>query len=324
MQFLGDTMNNYFENIVANALLKCEGYYTLDDESRGDFSTVYPFTTENIAGYIEYFDLNRKSLLTVGSSGDQVINASLFNCKNQTVVDICPYTKYYFYLKKAAIMSFGYEEFLEFFCYFDYPKYCKKNNNVLSKNKYEKIKPLLRLLDFESFLFWDELFSLNESIDIRKNLFISDEERFITLQKMNLYMRDESLFDKVKKTIRDVQPNFIIGDIFDIKIDDVYDNIFLSNLAKYYEIEEFKLLIDKISCNLNDDGRMLLCYLYNTNINSRYQNGFASIYDLEKVYLLLGNYITSMETFCGIRGIIFGDDNIDRDSMLVYKKKINI
>lgn len=315
------TMNNYFENILANALFKCEGYYTSDDKERGIFSRAYPFTTENISGYIEYFDLNNKSLLTLGSSGDQVINASLFNCKNQTVIDICPYTKFYFYLKKAAIMVFSYEEFFSFFCYSDYPKFCRKNKFVLDKKKHYELQSILRLLDFESFLFWDEVFSLYDSVTIRKSLFSEDEERATTLKGMNLYMKDETWYNKVKSSIRDVNPTFIIGDVFDTKVDGFYDNIFLSNLGKYHEVEEFKLLVDKMNNNLSVDGKMLICYLYQTNINSKYQKGFASIYDLEKVYSLLGNYITSMETFCGIRGIIFEDDTYDKDSILVYKKK---
>ena len=314
-------MNNYFENILANALFRCEGYHTIDDGKREGFYKLYPFTTENIAGYIEHFDLNNKSLLTIGSSGDQVINASLFNCKKQTVIDICPYTKYYFYLKKAAIMTFSYDEFFNFFCYRDYPKFCRENKYILDKRKYEELKWLLRLLDFESFLFWDEIFSLYNSVDVRNRLFSDDEERASVLKGMNLYMRDEYMYNKVRSSIRDVNPKFIIGNIFDTKIDGVYDNIFLSNLGKYYEVEELKKLIDKIDGNLSDEGKLLICYLYQTNINSRYHKGYASIYDLEKVYSLFGSYITSMETFCGIRGIIFDNDKLDGDTILVYEKK---
>ena len=78
-------MNNYFESVLTNAILRCEGKYTYDDECRQGFSRIYPFTTENISGYIDKFDLGNKSLLTVVSSVDQVINASLFNCTDQTV-----------------------------------------------------------------------------------------------------------------------------------------------------------------------------------------------------------------------------------------------
>ena len=67
-----------------------------------DFFQLYLFSNENIGDYKSYFDLNGKSLLTVGSSIDQVINASLDNCSNITICDICPLTKYFYYLKDTV------------------------------------------------------------------------------------------------------------------------------------------------------------------------------------------------------------------------------
>ena len=60
-----------FNDALYKASMTCEGklYYI------SEFSKIYTFTTENISGYIDYFDLDNKSLLTVGSSGDQVLNA---------------------------------------------------------------------------------------------------------------------------------------------------------------------------------------------------------------------------------------------------------
>lgn len=48
------------------------------------FSTIYPFTTEMISGYIEYMDVSCKSVLTVGSSFDQAFNALLYGAKDVT------------------------------------------------------------------------------------------------------------------------------------------------------------------------------------------------------------------------------------------------
>ena len=55
---------------------------------------IYKFTTENISGYIKEFNLKNRSLLTVGSSGDQAINANFYGCNYVTVVDLNRYTKY--------------------------------------------------------------------------------------------------------------------------------------------------------------------------------------------------------------------------------------
>ncbi len=58
-------------------LLKlCKGNVIIDDASINDFEEIYYFTTENIAGCIDFFDLKDKSLLTVGSLGNKIINAA--------------------------------------------------------------------------------------------------------------------------------------------------------------------------------------------------------------------------------------------------------
>ena len=79
------------------------------------YKRIYPFTTENINGYINYFDLKNKSLLTVGSSGDQILNAYKNRCRDITLLHLHPYAKYYINLKIAGILSLSYQEFIEFF-----------------------------------------------------------------------------------------------------------------------------------------------------------------------------------------------------------------
>ena len=51
---------------------------------------IYPFTTEMISGYFDKLDLKEKTVLTVGSSIDQGLNALLLGAKNVTVFDINP------------------------------------------------------------------------------------------------------------------------------------------------------------------------------------------------------------------------------------------
>ena len=87
-------MNKELEEALYTAKERCEGNIILDEASMNGFEEIYPFTTENIAGYIDYFDLQDKSLLTVGSSGDQIINAAFKRAKDITLLDINPYAKY--------------------------------------------------------------------------------------------------------------------------------------------------------------------------------------------------------------------------------------
>ena len=112
-------MSKELEEALYTAKERCEGNIIIDEASMNGFEEIYPFTTENIAGYIDYFDLQDKSLLTVGSSGDQIINAALKGTKDVTLLDINPYAKYYYYLKAAGILELDLVKFNEFFLYQD-------------------------------------------------------------------------------------------------------------------------------------------------------------------------------------------------------------
>jgi len=79
------------------------------------FDRVYSFATENVSDYLKYFDLKNKSLLTIGSSGDQVLNAYYNGARDITLIDINQFSKFYLYLKISAILSLSYEEFKLFF-----------------------------------------------------------------------------------------------------------------------------------------------------------------------------------------------------------------
>jgi len=311
-------MDNYFESILLEAILRCNGHYI--DKSRHGFSRLYPFTTENIFGYIKEFDLENKSLLTVGSSGDQIINAVLYDCKDITLIDISPFSRFYFYLKFSAIITLNYNDFLNFFCYKDYTKFCEDNKDVFNINCFHQLKSTLRLLDYESYLFWDELFTCYNGEKIRKYLFSHDEYRFKILKEINPYIHTEENYYITRKKLKKTIPTFIIENIFETNLTRNYDNIWLSNLAAYNSIENFKKLIDVISNNLNDNGKLLVSYLYETTKTTKFDPNWAKIYNLEEVFNKFQTYNLELINFTGIRDIIFktGKKN---DSILLYKKR---
>lgn len=284
------------------------------------FYWIYPFANENITGYIDLFDLKNKSLLTVGSSGDQAINAILKDCKDITVLDINPFTKYCFNLKKAAILTLTYEEFCKFFCYIDYPKVFKYNNDAFNYDSYNKLKEVLKNIDEESYLFWDTLFDVCKPNDVRKKLFSNDEERISVVKGINPYLNDENSFNETRIKIENINPKFIKGDIFKTRIEKTYDNILLSNIGTYYSLEDNRKLIDKIHNSLNDGGKMLMCYLYQTTRYTQYREEWDPIYNMEKLYETIGDYITYFESFVGVRGLKFEDNDI-KDSVIIYQKR---
>ena len=313
-------MNKELEEALYTAKERCEGNIILDEASMNGFEEIYPFTTENIAGYIDYFDLQDKSLLTVGSSGDQIINAAFKGAKDITLLDINPYAKYYYYLKAAGILELNLTDFNEFFRYNDYPKVFKYNKKVFDKASYKKLKSTLKSLDNDSYLFWDELFDMYQPDHIRFSLFSNDEYGTSVLGKSNLYLQSENTYDETKTKLKELRPEFINEDIFKSNLTKNYDNIWLSNIACYLYQDKIKGMTDKFADKLAVDGKLLISYLYSIDMNTEYDDDWSPIYDLKNDLELLKEYSPIFHFFKGVNGIKHNDDDI-KDSVLIYQKK---
>lgn len=192
---------------------KCEG-----------FDKVYPFTTENISGYMTYLNVKDKHIFTVGSSSDQAFNTILLGAKEVTIFDINQNTKKFFEEKKKIILE-----------------------SALS-SIYDKI---LNINDIE---FSSDIFSKK---DLSKmNLYMKDETSFSLLKeklkqiKVNILNGD--IFHIENEVLHDKFDVMILSNVLqyvsvskDEKIEEVIYDIF-SSLSKY----------------LNTNGLIQLFYLY--------------------------------------------------------------
>lgn len=306
---------NFNYNLYKASLI-CEGTYLYATE----FSRIYTFTTENIKGYINYFNFNNKSLLTVGSSGDQILNAFYKGARDITLFDINEYAKYYIYLKISAILSLSYNEFILFF-FKHVTSPFEKNKSMFSKEIFNKIKDTLRIFDYESYLFFDELFSLYNKNEIRDRLFDDDEDRDIVIKCFNNYLKDEESYNKLKSIIRKINFKYIQGNIFEEDINGKFDNIFLSNLCSITSLERLKKLLEKLDKNnLNNGGSILLGYLWNTSFhNENYKDDWKEIYKIPIVRQYLNDYIDEAHNVIGARDILWNEEE-KRDLVLIYRK----
>lgn len=306
---------NSFESNLNKAISICDGNCIYRDY----FYRIYTFTTENISGYLKYFDLKDKKLLTVGSSGDQILNAYFNGAKDITLFDINPYTKYYIYLKIAAILSLDYKEFQEFFFKHGLEEYY--NKKMFSKELFDKIKPTLRILDYESYLFFDELFCLYKPKDIREDLFDDDESRNKVINSFNIYLRNEETYNKLKSIIKSINFNYINGDVFEDNINQKFDNIFLSNLATTTTLDKLKELLDKLNNNnLNKNGSILISYLWGIDFNETfYKDDWAEIYKMPIVREKLKEYIIEYQNVKDPISIVHDFDR-KKDLVLIYRK----
>lgn len=281
----------------------------IDSDLASGFNKLYSFTTENIKGYINDFDFNNKSLLTVGSSADQAISAVLNGCKDLTIIDINPFVKYYFNLKKAAILVLDYNQFMNYF--YNYGL----NPMLFHKDIYIKLRELLWSIDADSLLFWDGLFKNNNSKVIRYRLFKDDIMENGSLRKFNPYLSSKYQFNTTKQKIINVNPKFINCNILDINkylIDSKFDNIFLSNIYDYIneydDLCNFKLTLNYLIKSMNVNGKLMIAYLYGVNkTNSLLE--FVQHFNYEQCNIKL---------FQGIRATHLNDDT--KDAIVTYQK----
>lgn len=307
-----------FEQKLSEAITLCEGKFL---HFKNGFHQYYPFTTENIADYINFFDLENKSLLTVGSSGDQILNAYLHGARDITLIDVNEYAKFYIYLKISAILCLNYSEFKEFF--FEYGNGSYYNKKRYSNETFSKLKSTLRLLDYESYLFFDELFTLFKGDEIKNNLSNIEEERPKIITEYNVYLRDEEIYNILKHRLKGIYFNFYNENIYTTNIDRKFDNIFLSNLCTYCTPEELKKLVDKLSKNnLNENGKILFAYLYNVKFNETYyEENWKEIYKMPVMKEIFKEYIHEYLEIKGDYAIMWDHPEKKEDLVLIYKKK---
>jgi len=288
------------------------------------FSKMYTFTTENISGYIKHFDIENKKTLTVGSSCDQVLNLAFYGARDITLYDVNSYAKYYFYLKIAAIKSLSYLEFQEFFFKhgYDFGNKDYYNKKMFSKDTFDKIKMTLRVLDYESYLFFDELFCLFDSKTIRENLFNDDEDRNYVIREFNSYLKDEDSYNKMKSLTTKIKFSYINGNIFYEDINGKFDNILLSNICTTVNtLDDFKKILSKISINnLNKDGSVLVGYLWDISYDQRlYKKDWKEAYKIPVLKEKLDAYITEYQYVKSPLSIVHNTDN-HKDLVLIYRK----
>jgi hypothetical protein len=108
------------------------GAHAKEDRRFKGIAPIYPFTTENLAGYFPFLKINGKTILTVSGSGDQVLNAMYFGAKQIDAFDINLLSSLYTELKLQALRFLSYDDFLSYF------SFVSDNRQVLSRRLYDK------------------------------------------------------------------------------------------------------------------------------------------------------------------------------------------
>ncbi|MBO7527878.1 MAG: DUF3419 family protein, partial [Clostridia bacterium] len=104
------------------------------------FDRFYSMTNEHLYTMFKNLDVKNKDVLTVGSSGDQILYAILFGAKNVTCFDINPFVKPFYDYKVAAIKALDYKSFRSI-AHFNISKFENDHwqRDLLSADVYKKI-----------------------------------------------------------------------------------------------------------------------------------------------------------------------------------------
>lgn len=243
------------------------------------FNSIYPFTSENIAGYMKNLDLTGKKVITVTGSADHILNAILQGATQITTFDINPSAKPYMDLKISATKNLSYEEFIKLLLF--------ESNMNLDYN----IISSLDMLD-ESKMFWLEQLSKfnNNGIELR-NSSLFNTKYFNPNSKLwqNLYL-EKSKYKLLKQKLKDANITFINASLKDLKIDEYFDYMFLSNISDYLNLMYSRDILKKYRDLLSEFQKRVntiyFAYLYDIgNSNPR-----SKIDDLRKVKEVFLNF----------------------------------
>lgn len=234
-------------------------------------SSVYKFTNENISSYYDLLNLKDKNILTVCSSGDHVLEAILKDVKKVDCFDISIFTKYFMNLKLASVLTLDYIEFFNYLLN-------KTNIRIFAYEIYIKIRPVLKQIDFDSLIFWDNLYSNKRGFEIfasnlfmhiyidisifqeQKTSYLNKEQYYVLKQKLEKYL---SLNNKINFEQLDIKA-------LSKKYKEQYDLIFLSNIASYMEdiyrtnpeTKFYNLITKEMKNLLTKNGLIGVAYLY--------------------------------------------------------------
>ena len=231
-------------------------------------SRVYHCSNERLNSYFKDLNLKNARIATVGSSGDQVLNAIFYGAKDITLIDANIFIRAYVEYKIAMIKNLDFKTFthhLGRFSMFNWKTYSKISHD-LSPTTQQFFDELMLNQD-DNGHDSDEGY-LTDSL-IRNNLFHTPCYNFNTKEE-NLFYNNEEDFNKLKYllTKNEYTLNFINADItkFPSELKGTFDYIFLSNIYEYVDNSTMLPIIKKLYKKLNNGGAIQYYYTYGTNV----------------------------------------------------------
>lgn len=249
------------QNIVGGGAITRKG-----DSPFHDTSFIYKTTNEDMHEYQKFLE-NRKNVLTVISSSEQIFNQVVEGTKNIDIFDISIFPYFFFELKRAGLLAFPEKsEYCDFF-YGD----ITTDFDSLYDDKYDAMREYLTS-DIKRF--WDGLFQFFDWSDIYNSMLFSSEPCYLEQVVLRNKHLDSLQYQNLRDNISDVTITPYIGDINQLssKFTSSYDFINLSNITSYQDVSSYIELLRSLPLT---DGGEILSYFY--SLTSSVQSKFSEI-----------------------------------------------
>lgn len=248
---MGSDYLSLAQKIVSGNIFPRKGNTTFHDTS-----FIYKTTNEDMHEYQKYL-VNRKKVLTVISSSEQIFNQVIEGTKNIDIFDISIFPYLFFELKRAGVLTFSQ---VSEYCSFFYDDITSKFDSLYDE-KYDAIRDNL---DSEARVFWDGLFQFYDWSDIYNSMLFSSEPchmRQVLLRNKHL---DSLEYQNLKNEIPKTTITPYIGDINKLSstFTSTYDFINLSNICSYQDASSYIQLLQSLPLEINGDA---LSYFYSLN-----------------------------------------------------------
>lgn len=233
------------------------------DETNYTLGKAFAISNEALGDFFHGINLRGKKVLTVGSSGDQLINAILCGSKDVTLIDGNVYARPFVEYKLAMIKVFDFDTFDDLFI----------KQEAFEWQTYAKIS---HLLSPQVQQFWDSLM-LDQNFEpvwgdfgaktVKENMLIVDHR-----DRHSGFYKDKKVYDTLQKLLNsgDVKIEYITADFADFPkiLNQKYDFVYLSNIYDYFDGEEKKSLFSKTveqlyAKNLKNGGNLVVNYEFN-------------------------------------------------------------
>ncbi len=241
--------------------------YKYNEYELQNFNKIFAYSNEQVCSTMRGLDIAGKDVLTVGSSGDQILFAQLFGANSVTCFDINPFVKQVYDYKVAAIKALTYEQ----------ANKMMTSDHLFDPATYAKISSFIKNKD--SKLFWDDAY-LNGFDNDQGLQFISsiynceyiENEKLFNALKQKLNEKNLKSVKYIRCDLKELNDKLPKNAKFDyIMLSNIYDHIGFSWVSMPEDHDSrftstdilFKNVVNKLATHLNKHGEIQVHYLWN-------------------------------------------------------------